>query len=68
MGGSKRKRSGGDVKPPASSDPPRKKSRTRGLDTSGTTTSRNAHTTVTLEVKPDNWYRSLPAHHAMDTG
>ena len=75
MSGNKRKRSGGDVKPPASSDPPRKKSRTRGLDASTSkggaaqaSTAGGAPAMVTLEAKPDNWYRPLPANHGMDTG
>ena len=34
MGRNKRKRSGGDKEPPASSDPPRKRPKTRGSDAS----------------------------------
>ena len=75
MGRNKRKRSGGDNEPPASSDPPRKRPKTRGSDVSTSkggaaqaSTARGAPTTVTLEAKPDNWYRPLPANHSMDTG
>ena len=31
-------------------------------------TSGGAPTMVTLEARPDNWYRPLPANHGMDTG
>ena len=75
MARNKRKRSGGDKEPHASSDPPRKRPKTRGSDASTSkggaaqaSTAGGAPTTVTLEVKPDNWYSPLPANHGMDTG
>ena len=75
MARNKRKRSGGDKEPPESTDPPRKRPKTRGSDVSTSkggaaqaSTTGGAPAMVTLEVKPDNWYCPLPANHSMDTG
>ena len=75
MGRNKRKRSGGDKEPPASSDPSRKRPKTRGSDastskgaTAQASTPGGAPTTVTLEAIPANWSSPLPANHGMDTG
>ena len=75
MGRNKRKRSGGDKEPPASTDPPRKRPKTRGSDAftskgaaAQASTPGGAPTTVTLEAIPANWSSPLPANHGMDTG
>ena len=75
MGRNKRKRSGGDKEPPASSDPPRKRPKTRASDASTSkgraaqaSTPGGAPTTITLEATSDHWYSPLPANHSMDTG